>query len=838
MTRHTANALARLLNTRVWDYGCDFNDLWGMKDLGEHVIVVWSDSPADASVHPVDTERHLTPLDWALAARTKHKKLQVTLIDLRSRQRDEDDDELAAKELPAAYEALRWLRAQVSVPWLQRLGCEELAAAVTAGDLRALMKINSTDPSLVRPEDVLLSLPICRVDPSPDANHHSIANLIGPMLLGFAPAGAEGLPDHRAAVRRILETARLLPEGNVDDDERKAARKRAFACCEDFKNVLLVDDMADFGWADFARSFWPTGLTVQKSPDELITSITTKTAPGHASGVAYDLILLDLRLTTNEAAAAKLLEELRKLVPKDSGLWEGRKIVAPAQDDSGEELTLLARLLANAFPDLPIILFSTTMRRDIVARLRLFDNIITEFGKPRLAEGEQGALRALEGFGRALDSALAIKRAADLVASLVSVANGESPRIGAGAKVVDILLDESGKLVAGDVSVIAGILFEYEESETAMRIASDLDEGGHTWGLSRDILEKKSPKVNKMGLPVLEKVMKADQQQTKLKLMTEKAFKKTKIRAIGIILPNAPAPGPASVFADAEYRQYLGILLELLIADLVDPTATIHIDVATRLREVPDEKERKRQLDQFGRRTAYDDCIFALNPEEVHPITDNIAWRRGIQPPTVARASTIDNRFLWVLSAPPRNGCFFQLNPKANRVASWQGRKPIGSPDSQHELLDKKRAHPRQVHYLADWVAGAGRKVAQTQVAQTATTEVPVIDGWYSDGFLVNGDATLDKMLTGLRSGSLKPRSPDRIAEAVQLCGEAVQAWRAAPSRFPMLTHLAAPLAEIARAAAETAVRKALHKRMARVIEDAEARRSPEDESDGRTGAG
>ena len=86
---HTAAALKRFFSpdesVRVWDYGADFNEMWNVEplDATQHAIVVWTDIPVDPVVHPVATAEHLTPFDWALAARCKHSNLRVTVLDLK-----------------------------------------------------------------------------------------------------------------------------------------------------------------------------------------------------------------------------------------------------------------------------------------------------------------------------------------------------------------------------------------------------------------------------------------------------------------------------------------------------------------------------------------------------------------------------------------------------------------------------------------------------------------------------------------------------------------------------------------------------------------------------------
>ena len=70
-------------------------------------------------------------------------------------------------------------------------------------------------------------------------------------------------------------------------------------------------------------------------------------------------------------------------------------------------LTLLPRLVAHVDPTLPIVLFSSTGRRDIVGKLKGYESIFTQFSKPHLMLGPSAevAERARDTLGGALKAA-------------------------------------------------------------------------------------------------------------------------------------------------------------------------------------------------------------------------------------------------------------------------------------------------------------------------------------------------------------------------------------------------------------------------------------------------
>lgn len=468
MRLHTVEALERILSTsgpdtQIWDYGGDFNDLWNLDMIGEirHAIVVWSDTPADPSVSPIDTERHLTPLDWAIAARARNEAIRVSVIDLRPNQHD-----------GGKYAALHWFRTQKPkcVPWLRRLVLADLLDLSTASDLREFLVLEERDASIpdvpvVRAQDALKLLPACRVDLTHDAGHHAIANLVGPLLLlrkSKPPTQFGAVANHRAALRHLLSAAGFVLDRRLEDDADELAdggSRFANTIGEHLGEIRLVlcDDQWNHGWLDWlcervgasidAASVQRVDAQADGRPQEVATgervSIWVSSRPDwlvpklnelswntpplqrrlHLTSkdeARDEVLLLDLRLFAERRdTELAFLESLQRV---HDGLRYGIRSegasqpAAPARDgaaSTNNTLSLLPQTLALADPLLPLVLFSSTGRRDVIKMVSDCPNIVTHFAKPRLLGDGTGDLRRAteEAFDQALkDAALLVRR--------------------------------------------------------------------------------------------------------------------------------------------------------------------------------------------------------------------------------------------------------------------------------------------------------------------------------------------------------------------------------------------------------------------------------------------
>jgi hypothetical protein len=422
----------------LWDYDADFDALWRMEDPdGGHAIVVWGDTPIDPVVRPVATEPHLTPFDWAIAARALHPDLRTTVIDLRPDQHD-----------AASYAALRWWRTQREdcVPWLRRL-CPSQLVDVDLGGLRALLDARN-DPSphpsvpshLVEPRSVLKTLPACQVDVGASATHHAVANLIGPLLLLSAPPQRAQpqveWPNHQQALRQVLVAAGVI------DANQRASRKRTARWGEHCR-VVLLDDQWHHGWAEWLAdclglrwnavaeslrslaasegpqcvagaptegvSLWvassadwlldrvESALRDNRRPDARLRLRLTAAEPDDVS----EVLLLDLRLVQPGSASEKrLLARAAHCARRfaDHGAWrafDAEELDAvlnwaehgAARPETPSILTILPRLVAHADPTFPVVLFSSTGRHDVLKKLEGYESIMTQFSKPHLMLG-------------------------------------------------------------------------------------------------------------------------------------------------------------------------------------------------------------------------------------------------------------------------------------------------------------------------------------------------------------------------------------------------------------------------------------------------------------------
>lgn len=206
-------------------------------------------------------------------------------------------------------------------------------------------------------------------------------------------------------------------------------------------NILLLDDQAEQGWQDWVKECLPDAegtMKVAVDPTDLVDAITKALSddqgnlvhkdarfsldlPGLGAGTS-PVLLLDLRLFSGNPdderkfLKNKLLPLVNHYTDKPDLAWPGfssedkkkdmalrdakrkdkafrdakaaviRGKLKPDTDQHHEVLTWLPRVVALADMSLPIILFSSTGRRDLVEPFKAYGNIITTFQKPRLAD--------------------------------------------------------------------------------------------------------------------------------------------------------------------------------------------------------------------------------------------------------------------------------------------------------------------------------------------------------------------------------------------------------------------------------------------------------------------
>jgi hypothetical protein len=244
-------------------------------------------------------------------------------------------------------------------------------------------------------------------------------------------------------LRRLLESCRLIapapapspPSGDTGAEAESPMNSQKAELGEGL-SILLVDDQAEQGWADWVEKSLPSAEHKFLShPDKLVEAINSaSTATGSKDSrfrlqlpeigeATCPVLLLDLRLFSGKFKdelkfyQEKLLSLVDQFTEKgntanadrseanadepsyawprftdaDKAFTDALKAVKDGTlkvdtAEHREALTWLPRLLALVDMSIPIILFSSTGRRDLTEHFKPFESIITKFEKPRLSD--------------------------------------------------------------------------------------------------------------------------------------------------------------------------------------------------------------------------------------------------------------------------------------------------------------------------------------------------------------------------------------------------------------------------------------------------------------------
>lgn len=540
---HTVLRALRGKSFDILDYGneFDFRLLWSvLRDsssfgLEPDPIIVWASTAPDPLVSPVSTAPHVSPVDWAACYASRRPGAHVTLLDL---------DPPSHASVPSVRLFRRFDRR--ALPWLRVLDGTD-----TARLLLPLLQDGCGDshPDVVTPDE-FLSLSTVSLTNRADS-WHSIANLVGPLLLSGADFKAPS--PHQEALLELLSCSGMAVSASHAGVPATVRPREG-----DVLRILLLDDQWKHGWAAWISSvlglsenpgsrapaeavsgaslFARSGgieLWVSGDPEWLAHDITrTLEEPGEDLRFRLDLLpkpavnerretvdvlLLDLRLFSGlpdkEKSFLHTVANLCRRLHERPGLlrawdrgfseWEVEGALrwaggGPPPEDAFR-LSLFPRLLSQLDPSLPIVIFSSTAQRKVLEALKPYSNIITAFEKPRPAAGQPiDVERVTETFRNVLAEAVHI---AEGRASLrrISMAASSHPRPEPGLAAegswthAALYLDESGgdqELGSGKgVLTLGGLLglFATEQDEQTFDVSLK-NEGIH-WG-PRDGLPK------------------------------------------------------------------------------------------------------------------------------------------------------------------------------------------------------------------------------------------------------------------------------------------------------------------------------------------------------------
>lgn len=277
--------------------------------------------------------------------------------------------------------------------------------------------------------------------PSNPGDHHAIANIIGPLLF----MEIEGIDQQIYALQVLMRQLDLIPKRDQTDDflsserpwfdfnnERwKQALDRLMHSDKGTLELILIDDMFQLGWGKMLC--WVFGVKY-RSPSTPCNSLTeigrstdnrvivkACTSPeiilrkleefnedslDHRFRFKVDqdirdsleILFLDLRLFSGSPLEevsflrriACVAEKLNKRINLPWKKFDQKKVKNCLEgnfkcEDASyiEALTFLPRVLALIDLSLPIVIFSSTGRRDITEEFKDYRNIITAFDKPK-----------------------------------------------------------------------------------------------------------------------------------------------------------------------------------------------------------------------------------------------------------------------------------------------------------------------------------------------------------------------------------------------------------------------------------------------------------------------
>lgn len=360
------------------------------------------------------------------------------------------------------------------------------------------------------------------LQPTDPTDRHAIANILGPQLLlqenSSSDLHVKALRAKIEALGLVPDANDHTELGGKRSDDPRLGSTSAWIEPPVAQlhsrplRVLLVDDQWHQGWGEVLVKAFGGAYTYDQesgSQDGGISNLSRSVAievdavrdiredeirkrlfldgkdHDHRFQIEYDLVFLDLRLFTGIRLAeeARFFEELLALAKhfRDGGntnlpwrgfstpeierleKWirrviEGDQGVSRLDDAYYDGLTLLPRILALRDLSLPIVLFSSTGERKIVDSLSTYENIITEFEKPRFwgPNASSDLVRqARVRFRAAVDRALMLLTARERCRSLYkwkASGVGRTPDPGMNPH-IELFIDESESEATGEFSV-------------------------------------------------------------------------------------------------------------------------------------------------------------------------------------------------------------------------------------------------------------------------------------------------------------------------------------------------------------------------------------------------
>lgn len=308
---------------------------------------------------------------------------------------------------------------------------------------------------------------------------------------------------------------------------------------------------------------------------------------------------------------------------------------APREDPRYHRaLTLLPRLIALTDCSLPIVLFSSTGRREILELLKPYGNIITAFEKPRLAAIPDPAIAGHTAgqFRDAIEAALALVSGRRLCLQLLSGVDklskrsqyaDERPRL-------EIYFDETER--NGEFRV-GGLVVVYPDVAAAESFASTMQACCVQWGYHRD-----NPCELDAPPEYLRKEQRSDNRKVRevwatLARAAEQANVDIAVFALGC--DDVKGQVPWGKKQDHLFRGLVRDSIELLLFEwiprfLVDSTPEVAIFVATRML-VRNDQDGLKDTDLLHASRNFGFGLRTFRVSQERPVAQNVMFINGVQ---------------------------------------------------------------------------------------------------------------------------------------------------------------------------------------------------------------
>jgi len=462
-------------------------------------------------------------------------------------------------------------------------------------------------------------------------DHHDLNNVIGPQIIARILSGVEvesGKSSLLNAFMNRLDWTGLLPSESNDDGYK-------ISPIEQSVDLVVIDDQLDKGWNKVLGAL--VGIpqeNIRRAGEELailgddgdlrLYGATKPHALLEALGITVEdsgligieaglysqrnfdspvssigetrpwVLVLDIRLFSGEISAERewyaiLAATALEISETCEGklAWDGFDEVEQLEYIAGDlsldkdqvniALSLLPRLCALRWPSVPIIIFSSTGRRELITKLAEYGNIFLSSTKPNVLAGnpEEQLDTFIEGWSRDVQQANSLLDVQRQLLDLVKRCNDDPSESldGTGHTHVVIAFEESGNFISVDESSVGGaILFASGASKNdAILAAKKFQEMIRRNGVS---FYDRAPYYTDAGCAGVGLDVEPLRKNSSIRKLLNQSLKERESSNVRLSMFRCAIPksnySDQNVYADGSYLRGLSVCIELIFYELLN----------------------------------------------------------------------------------------------------------------------------------------------------------------------------------------------------------------------------------------------------------------------------